>query len=274
MKKLTCNHEHIYVDYAMDVLGYMLIDQASISTRISDIKDEHQKELFGLGFIYIDSLYESSNIIMDSYAENMIDNLCASLEDRKKIEIELHCMFNNASELSAYGINRFIIDYLSRYDIRLSEYAQTRTNVLLPFKDTLFSIMHNWDKYNNRLFDRKCRQIMLVYDEYMRSNKTNTTCNYYDVLKYVTKVLNIPDDIYNYKDPENEEDYNDLYNYKNGIDIESTYATSFASIRGLVETINNILEEKDPRVIKKMHMPSEECVVTRLRKDDRNMLCY
>lgn len=273
MKKLTMGYDHICTDYALDVLGNILIDQSSICSRIEDIKDISQKEKYGLGFVYIEGLYESSSIIMDTYAEKFIGDLCSTMKDRKQIEIEVHNEFNSQEALRKYGLNNYLLDYIAKHDICLAEYVESRISLLEPLKDTLFNICLRWDHYNDKLQDRKYRQIMNVYDEFMSSERSSATCNYYDLLKYAMKILGISDDLFDYKDSFYEEEYDDLYNHSittNYFDENSSESRGFNS---LVETINNIIVEKDPRIIKNIHIPSNECVVTRIRSD-KNMLFY
>ena len=76
-----------------------------------------------MGFLLIFEEYSHSKIVLDFYAKKIIDGIF----DENDIDLEymLHEQFNSFDELIKVGINNYMINFISSYDIMLANYLCT-----------------------------------------------------------------------------------------------------------------------------------------------------
>ena len=263
MKNLTNECDKICIKYGINAEAISLDDEGIISTVRREINDPAIQNLYGLGFCYLNDKYSTSETILDHYATRLIRNLFDN--NRKKLEIEIHTTFENPDQIKEYGINNYLIDYISRYDQELSSYVQNRLHLLTPLKDGLISISLKWGIYNNKINDLRYRKIMKIYDKYMGLYKQHSSIDYYDLLKYIVKILDISDEIFEYKD-DNIEDNWSIENYTlNSPTISKDTSNSNEKFYELVDVINEIMHENDPSRIRLINLQTNECKVTKIR---------
>lgn len=260
MKELTKECETVCIKYGLTVEVVSLTDEGILESVKNDLIDDYTKNIYGLGFMYLEHQYEGREIILNNYAKRLIINLYYN--NKKELEVELHNKFKTFDNFKEYGTNSYLIDYIARFDYNLSVYVQTRTELLESLNDGLLYLSMRWNSYNKRMNAIRFQQILSVYDEYMDNIKYNLEDNYYELLKYIAKQLNVPDDFYDYVD-ELLKDENDSFPFKNSLlDKDEESSDSFTQ---LFETVSSIINEKDPSEIKDIHIPSNKCVVTKIR---------
>lgn len=263
MKRLTDEYDNICIKYGINAEALSLVDEGIISTVRGEINDPTIQQLYGLGFTYLKDKYSTSEIILDHYATRLIRTLFD--DNRKKLEIDVHTTFENPDQIKEYGINSYLIDYISRYDQELSSYVQNRLYLLAPLKDGLISISLKWDIYNNNINDLRYRKIMRIYDKYMNLYKQQTSIDYYDLLKYIVKILDISDEIFEYKDDNIEDNWNINSYMLNHSTISTESSNTNEKFYELVDTINEIMHENNPNKIRLINLPTNECKVTKIR---------
>lgn len=260
MKTLTYKDERTCCEYGIRVESVSLIDDCTISIISDDLKDEFSKKSFGLGFIHIQDMYQESKIIVDHYAKRLISNLFE--EKRKLIERELHSKFETFDKFKEYGINKFIIDYIIQYDYHLASYIQLNPELMSCLNNVIESISYRWYVYRKKLDSIRYKQILRVYDEFMLSCNNVYNNSYYELLMYIVKDLEISEDILDFEDELYSADYEEIFGYNNPINI-SGYDVE--KLDRLKETIQSIIIERDPMVIRNSHIKNDKCVVSRLR---------
>ena len=261
MKNLTIDQNEEYCKkYGLEVEKISLIDDCIIEVMINDIKDTHYRELFGLGFMYLEDLYNFSDLIKDHYAKRMILNLFD--KNKNSIESDIHTKFKTSQDFINYGINKYFIDYLIGYDQALAAYIQLKPELLNLLKYRLENMLNRWEQYNKSLANLRYSQIIRIYNEYMNSLKYSYDDSYYDLLKYIIKNLGISNDIYDIENDLAEEDFDEILGIKKPINI---FNFGGQGIIKLQETIASIQSATDPEVIRNTHFVKEECVVTRLK---------
>lgn len=260
MKELTYQDDRLCWEYGIRVESISLIDDCTLSIITDDIKDENSKSVFGLGFMHIQDVYNESEIITDYYARRMLYNLFEN--NRKSIERELHLEYGTFEDFKKSGINKFIIDYVLRYDINLASYIQLKPELISSLNNVIESMSYRWYVYRKRLDGFKNHQILRVYDEYMKELDLDCIDYYYELLVYLVKKLDIPEEIFDFEDDLCVAEYEELLGYKNPVNISKYDPDKLIKLQ---DTIREIINSKDPFAIKNMHFPKERCVVSRIR---------
>ena len=261
MKNLTLKtNEEYCIKYGLIVESISLVDDCIIESSIEDMTDENSKNLFGLGFMYLEETYKKSDLIVDHYAQRLVRNLFEKNKDN--IETEIHKRYKTVAEFKKYGVVKYCVDYILKYDCCLSSYVQIHPEVLDILKYKLEDIFNRWDFYIKKINYDRYEQILNVYDEYMQSINCSYEENYYGLLKYILKSVGISDEIFELENDLSEDDYDEILGIKSPINI-SNYNED--KLNKLFETIEMIQKETDPEVIKNTHLRKDECVVTRLR---------
>ena len=97
------------------------------------------------GFIIIHNNHKSSYIIMDYFAKRFIEEIFV-VDEKCILEYLIHDNFNSYNELKEYGINKFLINYIEKYDMFLADYIRCNVSLLDDIK-LLNDIEQNFDSY-------------------------------------------------------------------------------------------------------------------------------
>ena len=272
MIELTKEYPKIALNYGL-CLEVNYINQLIYKELINEsINDEYIKTMVGYGFSLIFEKYGSSEIIMDYYALRIVDEIYES--NKEDFETKLHIHFKNPVEIDKSNINGFLIDYISNHDLLLSKYVQNKTNLLKPLKDGIFYLKLKWNVYDSDFYRYRYEQISRIYDEFKNNTNNEFILNYsfYAILDVLLDDLNakdnfagIADEVDGYLEP------TENINYLTKDQINSLKKTP--AYQKLLAAINVIINSYDPSVIESIHIESEKCKVTKIRKNDKkNML--
>lgn len=182
---------------------------------IEEVNDEELKKEYGLGFLYYFDKYNTSKIICDFFAKGLVDEIF-NYYTKLSLEDLLHKNFKTFNEISDYGVNKFLLDHISEFDIYLADYISENIELLNKFSKEIKRIEKNWDRYIEKVTKEK---VEIFNDELSKfMNESPTLLGILDLTIYVIKKLNLEDTFYK-NDPFLEQYYiNEIV--KNKISIE------------------------------------------------------
>lgn len=119
---------------------------------IKDIIDQDRElqRKVGEGFWLIYDKYNSSNVVVDYYAKEMIKEILSE----KYLEEKIHNSYNTPEEFQKIELKNYLIKIISNYDPTLSSYISANPNLLNNTLKIIERIQKNWYKYND-IIDRK-----------------------------------------------------------------------------------------------------------------------
>ena len=82
---------------------------------------------------------------MDYFAKRFIEEIFV-VDEKCILEYLIHDNFNSYNELKEYGINKFLINYIEKYDMFLADYIRCNVSLLDDIK-LLNDIEQNFDSY-------------------------------------------------------------------------------------------------------------------------------
>lgn len=260
MKDLADEYDRVCVLYGMYAENIAIMDEVYIAAVIKETSNELLKEYFGLGFSILENKYNYNEVILDFYAKRMLNDIY--YYNKKNIEIDIHETFKSPEEFNKYGTHNYLIGLLSKFDKELSLYVQKNpdilNNIILCIKD----VLPRWNHFERKVEKIRLKQIIKVYNEYSSNNCDSE--NYYDILQYIIKQYNISEEIFDLIDDIYEDNLRMSVRYVERIINDSSFDIDKYNL--LIDTINSILSESNPELIKEISMP--KCKVTNIRKKD------
>lgn len=127
------------------------------------------KEVIQEGFNFILENYNSSNIVMNYFAEKFIIDIV--VEHNINLEEMLHNDFKTYDQLEKYGKIRYLIKLLNKYDTNLVDYIICHKELLNDIKTELDRIKNNWNLYSS--FDNKSNTSSKVLKFAPKKNKSD-----------------------------------------------------------------------------------------------------
>ena len=119
----------------------------------------------GMGFLIIYGAFNSSQVILDYYAKEIIKDIFKEYDI--VLEDYLHQRFNTFEKIEKIGINKYILDFIAVYDEMLSSYLSSHIYLLDDILKQLNAIKNNWNKYIETKERKKCNEIINKVHEYM-----------------------------------------------------------------------------------------------------------
>lgn len=164
-------------------------EKSFINAFINDVYDCDCKKEIGLGFTFVlSSDLSKSEIITKYFAERFLEEIF--YENELSFEEIIHSNFSSLKKLNVYGIKNFLLDYVYRYDIALSDYLFTHIYLIEKIEKDVKKIMNDWDRYLEIIFERKNlifkQEVDNIIDEY------GVDFDYCEVCFYIDKHLNLP----------------------------------------------------------------------------------
>lgn len=172
------------IKYGFKRVGFFSEGLVRCNQIVNMINDSKVKQTLGMGFIYIlESFGEHKNIV-DMFAEQFLKEIF--YKNKMSIEILLHQYFNSIDKIQAYGVSRFIVDYITLKDSYLASYVQINNCLLQNLLDEGYKALNNWDVYENNL---NMVRIDKVYDfaEAYLDDHPNISLTEIDAIFYLIK---------------------------------------------------------------------------------------
>ena len=150
----------------------------------------------------------------------------------------IHNEIRNVEFVKSNGINNFLLNYIRKYDIELSNYIACNIDILNGIRKDFEKVLTNWNKYIDIMNKRKVDICNYELYRYVSDKCDIITIPEYFVMNYVISKLKLNDifDKYiNYFDNiDSDGYYNRILNsreYKEFFDIENIKNMSFANVR-------------------------------------------
>jgi len=138
--------------------------------------DEEASEYIGTGFLAIESKFSDKKIILNYFAESMINEIFE--KNHIKLEKLLHQRFSTYESFIKYGKYKFLCEIINEYDESLASYLSINPNILDSFKKELKSIERKWFNYNEHLLREKYSLIFQIVEEYLREGNVGMMTSY------------------------------------------------------------------------------------------------
>lgn len=239
MKKLTENSDKS--------LKYKVIAQAFYYTSIMDIEGykstENNSELLneiGMGFYFIFDNFNSSDIVMEFFGQQFIDNLLLSKEF--DLEAVIHKNFDNFESLEKIGIYKYLLNTIAYYDSMLVSYVSIHTNLLENVIEELQRIKINWNKYE--ILNERNRYSIIIEQvhDYMQEYELECTFTEVEVLYHIGKELGVAEKIKE-NDYLDEESFQRIFKHMT-INLQTMNFISVRHYYNIKRMISNVLEKR------------------------------
>ena len=168
------------------------IELIALYQKDSDFKKDRD---FGLGFYYLQYIFENRHVILDYYAKEYIEEIFYRNQNCN-FEKLIHKVAKNKEEISGKNINSFIINYVSKFDSNLSWYLSCHTELLEKVKKDIKRIYNTWDGYVRCNNSRKVDIFQSYVDNLFEAAKTEPSYTSTQLIEYIIRKMNL-DDVFN-----------------------------------------------------------------------------
>lgn len=186
----TGNDSDIFAKYRIMFMARFYSDLTSIESYKNENPDDND---IGLGFLVFYEDYNYDIDVLKSYSKELINYLLNELG--ADFESEIHKDFKSRSDINNYGVNKYIIEFLSRYDHYLADYAAVHIDVLDEIKQKLNKIQIKWDKYIDKEEAYTYELMFSQIHDYMTENALDSIISEDEYIYYIGKELGLSDKI-------------------------------------------------------------------------------
>ena len=209
--ELTIILNNILPKNDFDFFEYKLKAKAFYIEKIAliaeSLKEKNSK--LGYGFIIFKEKYQDSDIVKEYIAKQLLfDIFYNETKNNIKLEELIHIYYKDKRELEEYGINNFIITYIRYLDEELSDYLSINPSIIAPIKKDITKIINNWDKYIERLNERRVDIIYQEVSRFTAEDEDNIPLDYYSILDNIIIKLKL-EKLFGIN--QNKNNYNDLF---------------------------------------------------------------
>jgi len=158
----------------------------------------------GLGFLFIENDDANSEIMLEYYAEKLIDTI-PPIRDNQ-LEKIFHQKWHRKEDIPLDKINSILISFISGYDISLANFLKVHPHILDKLKEEIKIILENWDSFDKR---EERKLFLILFEQVHQYIENHPECDFNEdeLLYFIGNELGILDKIkeYDYMD----EDYID-----------------------------------------------------------------
>ena len=162
-----------------------------VEIEMSKVEDPEIESSIGLGFLLMFDSYDSSDIILNFYAEQMIKEIIKDSEI--DCEVMVHNQFKTPDALKKVGICNYIINFLSGYDNTLSSYVSTHPSLMNSIKSIIEEAIKDWDRYVTYKEPYRYNMMLGIVHDYM--NMADSEMEESEILYYVAAELGVRDKV-------------------------------------------------------------------------------
>lgn len=181
-----------------------------VEIEVAEVKDPKLEAMIGMGFLLIFDQYNGSDIILDYYANCLLEEIIR--DNNIDFEKMLHTQFKSADKITEMGVNNYIVSFVGYYDSMLSSYISTHLDLVKPIANSIKLIQENWGSYNFKDEAKRYNNMLVMVHEYMNIADSNMEEN--EVLYYIAKELGIIEKVKQYDgSKEAEESFKEEYGF-------------------------------------------------------------
>ena len=145
------------------------------------LKEEKLDEEYGLGFIIVLN-NEQSEIIINYFATKFINGIFYNIVGYDLEEI-IHMTYKDRFNFVTYGIDNFIIEFISHFDGYLAYYVKENMFLINDVYKYIKSITRNWNKYVRDNYSIKLEELELAIKSII--SKYNSLLSVEEVYSYI-----------------------------------------------------------------------------------------
>ena len=187
------NEKDVFAKYRIMFMARFFSDLLSIE----NYKQENPNDIdIGLGFIVFYEDYNYDLDVLKSYSKQLINYLFNETGD--DLENEIHKNFKTPNDIYNYGLNKYMIEYLNKYDHYLADYAVVHIDVLDEFQERINKIQVKWNKYVDREEAYIYELMFSRVHDYMTENALDSLITEDEYLYYIGKELGLSDKLASY----------------------------------------------------------------------------
>lgn len=248
-KILESKKDDRYMKYElMKSLYYTSIRlQVELAKKLENENKEFQHDL-GIGFTYLFDIYKNNEIIMNFYAEKMLNELF--VDDYYALDRILHKKYSSREKVEENGVYNTIINIINIYDESLASYVCTHKQLLKKVINKFYNALKRWDKYVDIYEYKKFEEVYEKILEYREDNEQNEgALTIKDILAFVGIQLGIEEKLIQYElidevdvDIANE----DLKDYIANINTSFLDKLNYINIKNIVKKVlfsSNVSED-------------------------------
>lgn len=193
MERLLSKYEEYNFEYKLRNITQYRTDRMAICTSVNSLDKQIEKDFFQNGFWIIYDMYNSSDYIMEYYAEHYLNDIFE--RDDFSLEKYLHNKYDNSNTIIEMGINTCILNLISSYDKMLGDYVSNHLKLIEYLTKRINRIIKNWDNYIKYDENERYNNMFEMVYEYLE----NTKCNIglVSMLYYVSKELSVYEKVKN-----------------------------------------------------------------------------
>ena len=181
-----------------------------IANEVAEVKAPKLGAMIGMGFWLIFDQYNGSDIILDYYAKCLLEEIIR--DNNIDFEKMLHSQFKSADKITEYGINNYIISFLSTYDSMLSSYISTHLDLVKQIKNRIKYIQKTWDLYTSKDEAKRYNNMLDMVHDYMHMTDSNMSET--EILYYIARELGVDEKVKQYDGiKEDEESFKEEYGF-------------------------------------------------------------
>ncbi len=155
---------------------------------IQECKRKCPNASVGMGFIFLQSDEENSDIMLEYFAEKLIDTI-PTIQDNQFAQI-IHQRWKNPEDIPFDRMNSFLINFISTYDISLANFIKVRPHLLAKLKEEIRDIITNWEQFAKKQEWLKFQLLFERVHEYIIENGESEFLED-DLLYYIGNELGI-----------------------------------------------------------------------------------
>ena len=174
-----------------EMINETLYFEKRLEVEIAEARDSKLESVIGMGFWLIFDQYNGSDIILDYYAQSMINEIIK--DNNINFETMLHSQFKAPNIIDEIGVNNYIINFIGYYDSMLSSYISTHLDLIDNIRNKIKGIQINWDKYKMTDEIKRYNSMFDMVHDYMSISESNMSET--DILYYVAEELGIKDKV-------------------------------------------------------------------------------
>ena len=185
-----------YIKYDIFLDASYQRERLSIELVKADLEDEFVINEIGFGFLVILNSFRESGIVCNYYAKRFITDIFSEYDI--DLEVFLHKKFQSFSSLENIGINNYIINLISIYDVNLAEYLKVHIELLNDVRNEVEKIGNNWCHYNQTQKKNRYENILETVHNYMENEGKDCLYDETELLYFIARELGIDKEVFEY----------------------------------------------------------------------------
>lgn len=137
MSELTSQDKEKNMNYTVVRDTIYTAKRVEIEMAKLKLNDDYVSQDIGMGFLVIFDSFNSSEIILNYFAKNTIDEIFNEYDIN--LENMLHEQFKTPEQIDKIGINNYMLNFIGYYDPMLASYLSTHIDLMASLKQKIMN---------------------------------------------------------------------------------------------------------------------------------------